>query len=142
MSSPGDALWDTYAGAHITCEVHGRTCRLRGPEVDPLPTDPVFVLTAWNPGGLDRGQAENDEAERMLEAELASADALFWPALGRSPDDSWAEPGVAVAGCDRGAACALGERYGQLAVYELTDAVVRVVRCADAVVVRERPRAG
>ena len=33
-------------------------------------------------------------------------------------------------------ACALGDRYGQLAVYELTDDEVRVVRCDDAVIVR------
>ena len=135
-----DELWDTYAGAHISCDVGGRTCRLRGPEVDPLPADPLFVLTAWNPGGADRDRAANDEAERDLEAELASADALFWPALGRSPDDSWSEPGVAVAGLDRDAACALGDRYGQLAVYELTDDLVRVVRCRDGAVIRERPR--
>jgi hypothetical protein len=142
MTTSDDALWDTYAGAHITCEVGGRTCRLRGPDVDPLPAPaPLFVLTAWNPGGVDRDQHANDDAERVLEQELASADALFWPALGRSPDDSWSEPGVAVAGSDRAGACALGERYGQLAVYELTDDVVRVVRCADRAVIRERPRA-
>jgi hypothetical protein len=102
----------------------------------------MFVLTAWNPGGVDRDLAANDDAERMLEAELASADASFWPALGRSPDDSWSEPGVAVGGYDRAGACALGERYGQLAVYELIDAVVRVVRCRDRAVIRERPRNG
>ena len=141
MTAPDDALWDTYAGAHITCEVDGRTRRLRGPEVDPLPAPaPVFVLTAWNPRGVDRDQAANDEAERMLERELASAGAQFWPALGRSPDDSWSEPGLAVSGFDRAAACALGERYGQLAVYELTDEVVRVVRCTDRAVIREGPR--
>ena len=138
-----DALWDTYAGAHITCEVDGHTRRLRGPAVDPLPAfAPIFVLTAWNPGGVDRDTSANEDAERILEAELASADASFWPALGRSPDDSWSEPGVAVAGIDRTAACALGERYGQLAVYELTDDAVRVVRCRDRAVIRERARTG
>ena len=134
-------LWDTYAGALITCDGAGARVRLRGPEVDPLPADPLFVLTAWNPGGVDRDRAANDEAERVLEAELTGAGHTWWAADGRSPDDSWSEPGVAVAGLDRGAACALGERYGQLAVYELTGAVVRVVRCANGVVERERPRA-
>jgi hypothetical protein len=136
-----DALWDTYAGALISCEVDGRTCRLRAPAVDSLPADPLFVLTAWNPGGVDRDRTTNDEAERVLEEELASSGTTFWPALGRSPDDSWSEPGVAVAGLDRDRACTLGERYGQLAVYELTADRVRVVRCVDRVVVRERLRA-
>jgi hypothetical protein len=142
MTAADEALWDTYAGAHITCEVDGRTCRLRGPETDALPAPgPIYVLTAWNPGGVDRDRAANDEAERVLEQELASAGVPFWPALGRSPDGSWSEPGVAVGSYDGAGACALGERYGQLAVYELTDDVVRVVRCADRAVIRERPRA-
>jgi hypothetical protein len=139
MSST-DELWDAYAGALISCEADGVRCRLRGPEVDPLPADPLFVLTAWNPGGVERDRAANDEAERVLERELAAADATTWRALGGSADGSWSEPGVAVANLDRDAACALGERYGQLAVYELTDAVVRVVRCVDRAVIRERPR--
>ena len=104
-------------------------------------SDPLFVLTAWNPGGVDRDRETNDEAERVLEAELTGAGRAWWPADGRSPDDSWSEPGVAVAGLDRAAACALGERYGQLAVYELTGDLVRVVRCVDRAVYRERPRA-
>ena len=137
-----DELWDTYAGAHISCEANGHIVRLRGPRVDPLPSDPLFVLTAWNPGGVDRDRETNDEAERVLEAELTGAGRAWWPADGRSPDDSWSEPGVAVAGLDRAAACALGERYGQLAVYELTGDLVRVVRCVDRAVYRERPRAG
>ena len=140
--SNNDDLWDVYAGAYISCDVDGRAVRLRSPDVDSLPADPLFVLTAWNPGGVDRDRSANDEAERVLEAELADAGTTFWPALGRSPDDSWSEPGVAVAGFDRAAACALGERYGQLAVYELTADRVRVVRCVDRAVIRERPRAG
>ena len=140
MTGIADDLWDTYADALITCEISGRTVRLRSADGDPLPADPLFVLTAWNPGGVDRDRGANDEAERVLEEALAAAGTTFWPALGRSRDDSWSEPGVAVAGLDRDAACALGERYGQLAVYELTDDVVRVVRCTDCAVVREQPR--
>jgi hypothetical protein len=135
-----EELWDTYAGALISCVVDGRVCRLRGRDVDPLPADPLFVLTAWNPGGADRDAADNEAAERELEAELSGEGHTWWPADGRSPDDSWAEPGVAIAGLDRDAACALGERFGQLAVYELTDAVVRVVRCSDRTIAAERRR--
>jgi hypothetical protein len=138
--SAEEKLWDTYADALISCEVDGRTVRLHSAAVDPLPADPLFVLTAWNPGGVDRDRAANDDAERVLEHDLASAGTTFWPALGRSSDASWSEPGVAVADFDRASACALGERYGQLAVYELTDESVRVVRCVNRVVERERPR--
>ncbi len=53
-------LWDTYAGAHL---VRGTVCAdstCAGLEVDALPADPLFVLTAWNPGGVDRDRAAND----------------------------------------------------------------------------------
>jgi Protein of unknown function (DUF3293) len=135
-----DDLWETYATAHISCVVDGRTIRLRGPEIDGLPADPLFVLTAWNPGGVERDRAANDAAERALEAELTADGRSWWPADGHSPDESWSEPGAAVGSLDRDAACALGEQFGQLAVYELTDAVVRVVRCVDRAVTAERPR--
>ena len=65
----------------------------------------------------------------------------FWPAIGRSRDGSWSEPGVAVAGLDRDAACELGQRYRQLAVYELTEHEVRVVR-SRAARSSTRPHAG
>jgi hypothetical protein len=136
-----DALWDMYLGAIIECEVDTCTQCLRGPNAEPLPARaPLFVLTAYNPGGVDRGEAANEADEHMLEQELSAVGATFWRALGRSPDGSWSEPGVAVANFDRARACTLGDRYGQLAVYELTDEQVHVVRCADARIVRSAAR--
>jgi hypothetical protein len=136
-----DDLWDMYLEAIIECEVEGRTRCLRGPNAEPLPTDaPIFVLTAYNPGGVGRREAENQAAERLLEGELSRVSATYWPALGHSRDGSWSEPGVAVAQVDRAGACAVGDRYGQLAVYELTDEEVLVVRCDDARIVRSGAR--
>jgi len=135
------AKWDLYLDAIIECEIDDRTCRLRGPAAEPLPTDePIFVLTAYNPGGEDRADALNDAAQRALERELASEGATFWPAIGHSRDGSWSEPGVALERFDRSRACAYGTRYGQLAVYELTAEQVHVVRCDDAEVVRTAAR--
>lgn len=141
MMGTDDALWDMYLEAIIECEVDGRTQCLRGPSAEPLPAAaPIFVLTAYNPGGVDRGEAENEADERLFERELSAAGATFWPALGRSPDGSWSEPGVALANVDRARACTLGDRYGQLAVYELTDEQVRVVRSVDAEIIRSGAR--
>jgi hypothetical protein len=136
-----DAKWDLYLGAVIECEIDGRTCCLRGPDAEPLPADaPIFVLTAYNPGGEDRDDSLNEASERTLERELASEGATFWPAIGHSRDGSWSEPGVALARFDRSRACAYGARYGQLAVYELTTEQVHVVRCADARIVGSAAR--
>jgi hypothetical protein len=135
------AKWDLYLDALIECEIDGRACCLRGPDAEALPADaPIFVLTAYNPGGEDRADALNRASERALERELARQGSTFWPALGHSRDGSWSEPGVAVAGFDRPRACEVGDRYGQLAVYELTADEVHVVRCDDAEVVRSAPR--
>jgi hypothetical protein len=139
--SDDPAKWDLYLDAVIECEIDGRTCCLRGPDSEVLPADaPLFVLTAYNPGGEDRARALNEAAERALERELASEGATFWPAIGGARDGSWSEPGVALARFDRVRACAYGTRYGQLAVYELTADQVHVVRCDDAVVVRSAAR--
>jgi hypothetical protein len=136
-----DELWDLYADALIECEIDGRTRCLRGSNADPLPADaPIFVMTAYNPGGEDRDDSLNEVSERALERELSSDDVTFWPAIGTSPDASWSEPGVAVAGLDRSEACAYGRLYGQLAVYELTEDQVHVVRCRDGELVRTRAR--
>jgi hypothetical protein len=137
-----DDDWDLYADAVIDCEIDGRTHALRGPDAGPLPgrVATVFVLTAYNPGGVARDVARDEADERALERDLVAGGVTNWAASGRSRDASWSEPGVAVAGIDRAGGCALGRRYGQLAVFELTADEVRVVRCADEQVVRTRER--
>ena len=136
-----DELWDVYATAIIECVVDGATRCLRGENADALPAAaPIFVLTAYNPQGIERASAQNEAAAARLERELTEAGLTFWPADGHSPDGSWSEPGVVIAGIGRAPACELGHRYGQLAVYELTGDEVLVVRCVDCEVVRARPR--
>lgn len=136
-----DEHWDLYAEALIDCDADGERVCLRGPNAAPLPAGaPLFVLTAYNPQGIERDAARNVAAERELERDLVSSGLTFWPATGRSPDASWSEPGVAVAGLDRTAACAIGARYGQLAVFELGEREVHVVECAGGEVVRTSDR--
>ena len=137
-----EELWDLYATALIDVDVApgGVRC-LRGPHAGPLPAaPPIFLLTAYNPNGVERDEALNVAAEQELERDLEAGGVTSWPAVGRSPDDAWSEPGVAVSGVDRTAACAYGRRYGQLAVFEVTDRKVHVVRCDDEAVVRTGSR--
>ena len=134
-------LWDLWAEAYIDCEVDGALRCIRGLGAAALPAEaPIFTVTAYNPNGVERDAALNEADERALEVELRVAGHRFWPATGHSADRTWREPGVAIAGIDRADACALGARYGQLGVFELTDTEVHVVRCADAHVMRTRPR--
>ena len=64
-----DDLWDLYAEAVIDCEIDGHTRSLRGPGAGPLPAAaPIFVLTAYNPGGVERDDASNVADERGARA--------------------------------------------------------------------------
>ena len=135
--SDDDELWDLYADALIECEIDGQLRCLRGPNRDALPDrGSIFVLSAYNPGGIACDQELNAAAEARLERELRAIGLTVWPAVGRSHDGSWSEPGVAVAGLGRDRACEYGNRYGQIAVFELTADDVHVVRCDDAQIVR------
>ena len=71
-------------------------------------------LTAANPHSQPRSAAENLAALERLER-----DASAWPVHrgeGRSPDRTWREPSLLVAGIAREAARTLGRRYGQNAI--------------------------
>jgi putative PIN family toxin of toxin-antitoxin system len=79
-------------------------------------TTAAFV-TAANPGGVARSEAENDAATAALEEELRTAMRLPW-LRGESRDDAgqWRETSVLLLGIERQAAIALGRRLEQNAI--------------------------
>jgi len=62
----------------------------------------------------------------------------LWLAVLRAPAGGWAEESVAVVGIDRAAARALGREFGQHAVFEVADGMLRVHACFDGWI-DERP---
>ncbi len=100
----------------------------------------VHVLTAWNPGGVLVDGAANDLANEGLARALDAAGHQWTSAIGESADDTWREEGFAVPGATRAEMASLAGRFGQLAIYELTDERCRVVRCRDTAVVASGPR--
>ena len=90
---------------------------------------PVFLVTAYNPGGTAREQATNDAANEGLLAEITSLGLPHVAASGADPDSHWREPGWCVWGISREKAAALGARFGQLAVYEIEPERTSVVWC-------------
>jgi len=99
---------------------------------------PVWVLTAGDPYPVALGAEENRRREESLRAELDALGIRHGPALGRSVDGSTSEVSRAVRGTDRMAVLAVAARHGQLAVYEIDDAI-NCVDVASAVVVTRRP---
>jgi hypothetical protein len=122
-------LLRAYASTHCILERDGERSPVAGPFPEPLPAEPLFVVTAENPGSRRLGPDENAARNAELDAALRALRCLRWPAWGEAADGSWAESGFAVAGVDRDVVVSLGERFGQVAVFELTDAEQRIVGC-------------
>lgn len=126
----------------IWWDEHGELGVLAGPGAGPLPPDgvgPLHVLTSQDPMGQHQTEARNqqllvDLVRWAAEAEAASAGSAdgalrWWPAAGGLLDGSHHELGIAVHGLTRAEASALGARFEQLAIYELTADLQQVVPC-------------
>jgi hypothetical protein len=111
--------WDEAGDAHP----------LVGPGADALPGGEVLhVLTSQDPMGEAQPPARNDELLADLLASLAAdPPGLWWPVTGCDPIGAHAELGVGIAGLGRAAAAELGQRWAQLAIYELEVDELRVV---------------
>jgi len=97
-----------------------------------------WVVTAWNPFSEELAPAENTGRHAELCQRLEN-DGLTWlPAVGSSPDGGWAEESVAVVGIDLVVARSLGREFGQNAVFEVADGMLRVHACFDGWI-DERP---
>jgi hypothetical protein len=127
-----------------------------GPWPPWLPAEPVHAVTAWNPGGVELPDDENDrrhgelvrwaldrfgppfggrtDADDDPDADEDDEDdvdiaAGWWPAAGAGMEPGPPELGLLVAGLTRAEAIALGARFEQLAIYEITRDRQEIVPC-------------
>jgi len=101
----------------------------------------LFVLTAYNPASVSLDHAVNERRNAALGDELSSAGLTAYPAIGRSPDGTWTEPGFALPGIDLAKAAGLGREHGQNAVFEILPGCL-VVHACDLTWRLERPAGG
>ena len=93
--------------------------RIEGAAAPPadFPASTFALITAWNPGGVERGNpALNRRANERLAAHLAARMVERWPAV-NAPGSRWREEGFAVLGLDLDEAWRLGEAFQQRAIY-------------------------
>ena len=147
-----DALVWVWAGAE-------RATLLTGAEVGPLPTDgALWVITACDPDGrefhIEENIARHADLLAVVDAESAGpgqvvpgrdaddghAGPRWWPAVGAAIDGTHHELSVALCGITEARACALGRRFGQLAIFEITADYLRLVPCIDAAPLTHRAR--
>jgi hypothetical protein len=137
-----EALWAEWAlGVISVADDTGELVDVNGPRATrglPL-TAPFHVVTAYEPFGHALGAAATSAAAARLAEEVERSGLPHRRASGHSADWSHEEPSIAVAGLSRDEAKALGARYLQEAVYEVTEDHVAVVACThDRVVVVAR----
>jgi hypothetical protein len=124
----------------VAWHAEGRASQLVGPDPEPLPAGAhgrevavLHVLTSQDPLGVEQASERNLELLGDLLAwaarEAAAEGWRWWPVTGADVHSGHAEQGIGIAGLSREAAVAAGERWEQLAIYELTPALVRVVTC-------------
>jgi len=92
-------------------------------------TEPVRILTAWDPGDERPCEQQNRESQAALESDLRPLATAMWAAVGVDPLSGHREEGVLVLGVTEADALALGARYGQDAIFAWTPAEWAIVAC-------------
>lgn len=95
---------------------------------EPLSADrPVYVVTAWNPGGAAASLASNQARQRALESEVGRRGWASCPASSYDVDLRWAESAIAVSAGAEADVLALARRFEQPAVQRWTDGSLAVL---------------
>lgn len=93
--------------------------RIDGPGAAPtsLPASTFAILTAWNPGGVERpNERANRRAQEQLARHLDARMVERWPAI-NAPGSRYREESFAVLGLDLDEAWRLAEAFQQRAIY-------------------------
>jgi hypothetical protein len=79
--------------------------------------DYAAVITAFNPGSIERTREENNHANQELEMKILNDGFQIFPGAGQDDDGDWpAEESFLVCGITLNAALKLAEEFGQNAI--------------------------
>ncbi len=81
----------------------------------------IHVITAWNPGDERPSSEINGARNQELRAEISARGLEALEALGSDPNSPHAEKSWAVVGMTDDTAIELGRKYGQVAVFRITE---------------------
>jgi hypothetical protein len=122
---PPDAQW--YLPTLVTVCVDGiwmsgfDFCASRGVQ--------IHVITAWNPGDERPSSEVNDAQNNQLLVDISAMGLEALEALGSDPNSTHAEKSWAVIGLTDKIAIELGRKYGQVAVFRITESHQSVLGC-------------
>jgi Family of unknown function (DUF6308)/Protein of unknown function (DUF3293) len=126
MSNP-PSVANLYLKTNVTVEIDAEW--VSAFDVASSQVAPIHVITAWNPGEGRPSREENDDANFRLHDDIRSLGCIPLPALGSDPDSDHAEESWAVFGLEDDQAMDLGRRYGQVAVFRVSEARQTVLGC-------------
>jgi hypothetical protein len=130
-------LWRTWLEAHLWIE---RPDGLGWWHISPRPENvvgdwplaaPVFLLTSYNPRGVDLSLEENERRLAELDAYLRAELVAAVRSIGASEDRSWMEPGFALPDVGEAGALEIARRFEQAAVYAWSAERLEVVGALD-----------
>jgi len=130
-------LWRTWLEAHLWIE---RPDGLGWWHISPRPEGvvgdwplaaPVYLLTAYNPRGVDLVLEENERRLAELDAYLRAELVAAVRSVGASEDGSWMEPGFALLDVGEADALAIARRFEQAAIYAWSAERLEVVGALD-----------
>ena len=122
---PPDAQW--YLPTLVTVCVDGiwmsgfDYCASRGVQ--------IHVITAWNPGDERPSSEVNDTQNNQLLADISAMGLEALEAPGSDSNSTHAEKSWAVIGLTDKAGIELGKKYGQVAVFRITESQQSVLGC-------------
>ena len=89
----------------------------------------IHVITAWNPGDERPGNEINEARNEQLRADISARGLEALETLGSDPNSPHAEKSWAVVGLTDEVAIELGKKYGQVAIFRITQSLQSVIGC-------------
>jgi len=134
-------VWNAFINTIIVDESDGKEIFWSGANAIPLPMQlPIFVISAENPFEEVLLSNQNDERTSWLRKLLKYRELKFMKVFGKSPHGSWKQASFAIEGISKKDACELAKKFGQRAIFELTqDDKMRVIS-VDGVCRKTKPR--
>jgi hypothetical protein len=122
---PAEAQW--YLPTNVSVLFDGRW--ISGFEYCATQGVQIHVITAWNPGDERPSYEINNARNEQLCADISAIGFDAVAALGSDPNSSHSEKSWAVVGLTDNAAVELGKKYGQVAVFRITESRQSVLGC-------------
>ncbi|WP_055076406.1 DUF3293 domain-containing protein [Pseudanabaena sp. 'Roaring Creek'] len=123
-----EQVWNAFINTIIVDESDGKQIFWGGANAIPLPMQsPIFVISAENPFEEVLSPEKNNERTTYLRKLLKYRELKFMEVFGKSSYGTWKQASFAIEGISQKDACELAKKFGQRAIFELTQDELRVI---------------